>query len=177
MAKHPKKRGRSMRRYIKGNVDDQFTLGVLAANAIVTNLWDESVEQRTLISSVVLSWALSGITSPQGPLLFGLAHGDYTDAEIEEVIENIGSWDEGNLIAQEKSKRKVRVIGKFVVDSQLAGTVDVPYNGGKPVKTKLNWVLTDTDGITMWVYNVSQAALSTTDPEVTCSGHANLWVL
>ncbi len=177
MAMAKDRRRGSRRKYIKGNVDEQFTLGTLAANGIVSNLWDDSVVQRSLISSVVVTWALSGITSPQGPILFGIAHGDYSDAEIEEVIENVGSWDEGNLKAQEVGRRKVRIIGKFVTDSSLAGTVDVQFNDGRPVKTKLNWVLTEGDGITMWCYNVSQAALSTTDPEVTASGHANLWVL
>ncbi len=163
-------------RYLKGNIDDQFTLGVLAANAIVTNLSDDSVVERTLISSIVCSWAVSQLTATQGPLLFGIAHGDYTDAEIEEVIEVSDSWNEGNLIALEKLKRKVRIIGKFV-STETTGPEDVGYNGGRPVKTKLNWILTEGDGITFWVYNISQSALSTTDPEVTVSGHANLWVL
>ena len=179
LAKHGRGRGRRRRmgKYMRGNIDESLSLGTLAAQAIVTDLWDNSVDSRTLLSSIVATYSINNITAPQGPLMFGVAMSDYTDAEIEAVIEEVGnSWNTGNLISQELNKRKIRRIGQIGSD-QLAGTVDVFFNGGRPVKTKLNWVLQEGDGVTMWVYNVSAGALATTVPVLIAQGHANLWVL
>ncbi len=167
---------RRMKRYLKGNIDESFNLSTLASATLISNTWDESVVERTRISSIVCSWALDQLTSPQGPILFGVAHSDYSDAEIEQVIENAGSWNEGDLTSQEIAKRKVRIIGEFVSE-ELAGLTDVRFNEGKPVKTKLNWVLTTGDTLKMWAYNISALALATTDPAMRAHGHANLWTL
>jgi len=172
MAKHPKSRRR--RRYLKGNIDENLGLGTLASGTLISDTWDETVNERSLVSSVVASWSVDLLTSPQGPILFGVAHSDYTDAEIEEVIENAGSWNEGDLVSQEKAKRKIRIIGQFVSE-ELAGTTDVRFNEGKPVKTKLNWILNQGQTLKMWAYNRSDTALATTAPVVRCSGHANIW--
>ncbi len=173
MAKARGKR-RSMKGYLKGNVDEELSLGTLAAETLVADTWDESPEEQTLISSIVCTWALNNLTSPQGPLIFGIAHSDYSDAEIEAVIENVASWDRGSKVEQEIAKRLVRQIGQFA-SQELAGSVDVDFNDGKPMKTKLNWVLNTGDTLKMWVYNVSATALSTTVPILHCNGHANLW--
>ncbi len=163
-----------MGRYIRGNVDESFALGTLGAQALISNTWDETVEERTLVSSIVCTWALNGLLAGQGPILFGVAHGDYGATEIEAVLENTGSWKEGDLTAQEISKRKVRIIGTFVGEGGT-GTNDVRFNDGKPVKTKLNWVLQTGKTLKMWAYNISEDALSTADPTMKSSGHANLW--
>ncbi len=168
-------RGR-MARYLKGNVDESFNLSTLASATLISNTWDEVVVERTRCSSIVVSWSLDQITSPQGPILFGVAHSDYSDAEIEEVIENAGSSNEGDLVSQEIAKRKIRIIGEFV-STELAGLTDVKFNLGRPVKTKLNWVLTTGDTLKMWAYNISASALATTDPAMRAHGHANLWTL
>ncbi len=96
-----------MRSYVKGNVDENLSLGSLATKTLISDTWDDSVQVRSLVSSIVCSWSLDQLTSPQGPILFGVAHEDYTDAEIEQVIENAGSWAVGNKIAQEINKRQV----------------------------------------------------------------------
>lgn len=163
-----------MGRYIKGNLDEDVPLGTLNTKTLVSTTTDEAVEERTLVSSIVATYMLNNLTAPQGPLLFGVAHGAYTDAQIEQVIENTGSWAEGDLLNQEIAKRKVRIIGSFVARS-LAGTVDVRFNDGKPVKTKLNWILNSDARLRFWVYNVSATALTTTVPNMLVSGHANLW--
>ncbi len=174
MASKPKARKRG--RYLRGRVDESLQLSTLAANALVSNTWDEAAVERTLISSIVSTWTLSQLTAPQGPVIFGVAHSDYTDAEIEEVIENAGSWDPGDKISQERAKRLVRQIGVFNADDSQAGPMDVTINEGQPVKTKLNWVLTTGDTLKMWAFNTGEA-LSTTDPQMRAEGHANLWVL
>ncbi len=175
MANTRKGRKRPMGKYLKGNIDEDLALGTLAAGALVSDAWDEAAEERTLVSSIVASWTLDNLTGGQGPLLFGVAHGAYTDAQIEEVIENAGSWSPGDLISQEIAKRKVRVIGTFTPE-EAAAVVDIEFNDGKPVKTKLNWVLQSDARIRMWVYNISGGALSGTAPILRANGHANLWL-
>ncbi len=169
------RKGSTKGKYIKGNVDEILSLGTLASVTVIGSNFDEVVNEKTLISSLVAAYALEELTSPQGPILFGVAHSDYTDAEIEEVLENIGSWDTGDKISQERGKRLVRVIGIMTADDAVAGTTDVRFNGGDPVKTKLNWMLDSGDTIKLWAYNKSASALATTVPILVCSGHANLW--
>ncbi len=169
-----RRKGRSMRNYLKGNVNETLALSTLAATTLISTTFDESVEERTLVSSIVAKYSLTNLTLGQGPIIFGVAHGDYTDAEIEEVIENIQSWTPGDKIAQERAKRQVREIGQFVSDG---ASLDMTFNDGKPVKTKLNWVLQSDATLRLWAYNVSGAALSTTAPIMHCDGHVNLFLL
>ncbi len=176
MANKRKGRRRSMRGYLKGNVQESLSLGTLGADSLVADTWDESPEEKTLVSSIVCTWSLDQLTAPQGPIIFGVAHSDYSDNEIEAVIENVASWDQGSKVEQEIAKRLVRQIGQFVSPTGAGeGLTDVSFNDGKPVKTKLNWRLNSGDTLKMWAYNVSASALSTSVPIMRCNGHANLW--
>ncbi len=168
------KKGKSMKGYMKGNVDEVLQLGTLAATTLISTNFDESVNEKYLISSLVATYALNGMVAGQGPILFGVAHSDYTSAEIEAVIENTGSWDAGNKVQQEIGKRLVRIIGTMVGEGGT-GTNDVKWNKGQPVKTKLNWMLQTSDTLKLWAYNISDDALTTADPGLRCNGHANLW--
>ncbi len=159
---------------MKGNVEENLSLGTLASGATIGDTWDETVNEKTLISSIVAAWSLDNITAGQGPLTFGVAHSDYTDAEIQEVIDNAGSWDTGNKISQEQAKRLVRVIGDFASPAG-SGAGDLEFNDGRVIKTKLNWMLATGDTLKMWVHNRSGAAIATTVPVLKATGHANLW--
>ncbi len=170
--------GARRRRYLKGNVDEKLGLGTLAASTLISDIFDETVNERCLVSSLVASYSLDNLTTPQGPIEFGVAHSDYTDAEIEEVIENTGSWNEGGLVEQEIAKRKIRKIGTFASSTPVTSastTNDIMFNDGKPVKTKLNWVLLQGQSLRIWAYNHSSSALTTTVPVITVAGHVNLW--
>ncbi len=165
-----------MGRYIKGNVQNTLDLGTLAAKTLISVQMGQTVEERTLISSIECTWSLADLTDAigVGPIAFGVAHSDYTDAEIEQVLELTGTWKEGDLIAQEVAKRKVRRIGTFqssVADSQGDSVV----NDGKPIKTRLNWILTTGQTLSIWAYNEGDAAVATTDPDLTVLGHVNLF--
>ncbi len=169
------RKGRSMKGYLKGNVHEDMSLGTLAATTLVGNVFDEVVNERMLCSSIVSTWNLDNLVAGQGPIVFGVAHSDYSDAEIEAVIENTGSWDTGNLVqSREIGKRLVRTIGTFV-GTQGTGTNDIKFAEGRTVKTKLNWMLETGDTLKMWAYNRSVDALSTSAPLMTATGHCNLW--
>ena len=176
MAKRKRSRGRRSRRYVRGNIDEALVLDVLAGLALVSEAFDETVEQRTLISSIVSTYTAQGQTSDNendGPILVGVAHSDYSDAEIEAYVENIGSWNEGDLVNQETSKRWIRKIGTFQWPV-TATEQSVVLNDGKPIKTKLNWILNDEQGLKLWAYNQGISAILT-GAEIFMQGHANLW--
>ncbi len=164
-----------MGKYIRGAVDEFTALGTLAAKDAIVTAFDETVNERTLISSLVATWSLSNFTAGAlvGPIMVGVAHSDYSAAEIEEWIENAGSWDEGDLVNQEIAGRKIRKIGIFEVPDGVAESREL--NDGRPIKTKLNWILLQGQTLGVWAYNLGQNPLATTDPIVATEGHANLW--
>lgn len=168
-----KKKGRGRRRrYLKGNVDEDLIISS-SAKIVTSGLFDETVNERTLISSIVATYSLENFTSGpgDGPMVVGIAHGDYSGTEIEETLESTDSWKEGDKVAQEIARRQIRTIGVF---DDKDGAATVHLNDGKPIKTKLNWILTTGQTLRLWVYNSGSSALSTV-PVAHCQGHVNLW--
>ncbi len=163
--------------YIRGNVNEQLQLGTLAAKTLISAVFDEVAVEKTFVSSIVGLWTIADMTEAagDGPILVGVAHSDYTDSEIEAVIEATGSWDPGNKIQNEISKRLVRKIGTFAIEA-TGVIVSQTLNDGKPIKTKLNWSLTTGKSLKIWAYNMGTSSLGATDPTVTVEGHANLWL-
>ncbi len=92
-----------------------------------------------------------------GPVLCGYAHGDYTVGEIKECIESGGSIDVGDKLAQEKANRLVRIVGTF--SNNGTDQADVTLNDGKPIKTKLNWLIPIGKTLSLFVYNDGTAAI------------------
>lgn len=99
--------------------------------------------------------ALRNNTAAEGPIMVGVACGDYTDAEIEEWREASTSIERGDRIAAERARRKCRIIGVF---SGL-GTEEV-LNHGRPIRVKLRWVEPTGDQVKMWVYNLHTGTLT-----------------
>lgn len=164
-----------MGRYIRGNVDEELALTTLAPKDVVGATFDEAVNERTLVSSLVATWSIGNWTpvANAGPIVVGVAHGDYTDAEIEEWLEQTGQWNEGNLVSREIGARKIRQIG--TLESPEAATGSRSLNDGRAIKTKLNWILNQGQTLRVWAYNSGSAAVATTAPSVTVNGHVNLW--
>jgi len=106
--------------------------------------------------SMRMVWTRRGGTAGEGPLVFGVAHGDYSVTEIKECLEAEAAWTAGNKVANEQANRLIRRIGVF---SGL-GT-DEDFNDGKPVTTRLNWLITEGQTIDAWAYNQSGAQLAT----------------
>ncbi len=174
MAKHPKKR--RFRRYIRGEVDEDLDIATLGAKTLVSADFDETVNERTFVSSLDAIWVLSDMTAAanDGPILCGVAHSDYTDAEIEAFIEATASWNEGDLVAQEVGRRKIKKVGIFGRNGIDADQQSV-LNDGKAIKTKLKWILLQGQGLKLWAYNMGDSPLGSPIPTVQLEGHANLW--
>ncbi len=177
LAKKGKGRRRGFRRYIRGAMDERLNLGTLATLDVVLASFDQSVNERTFISSIVARWSITEWTAAAGvgPVLVGVCHGDYTAVEVEEWIESSGTWDEGNLVQQEVGKRKIRMVGTFE-HTGAAGAIDgAVLNEGSPIRTKCGWILNQGVTLNLWAYNLGTASFATTDPLIVAAGHANLW--
>nr|APC94145.1 hypothetical protein [uncultured marine virus] len=174
MAKKPSRR--KFRKYLKGNIDEVLTLSTLGAGTLISDTFDNAVAEKTFVTSIDAIWELDAfaITSGDGPIEVGVAHSDYSDSEIQQVIDNTGSWDEGDLVSQEIAKRKVRVIGMFDTALGAVGGVQTVLNDGKPIHTKLNWMLQSGDTLRLWAVNKGGSPLAT-GANVKANGRAHLW--
>ncbi len=175
MARRGRPKRRAMGRYIRGNVNEQLAIGTLASKTLTVDAFDSVVKERTWISSVRAAWSVNNWTptATVGPLLIGIAHGDYSAAEIEEWIENTGTWDEGDLVQQEVGKRKIRIVGQL--SAPASAGEDTVLNDGRQTTTKCGWILNAGQTLDIWAYNLGLAAFATTAPILHADGHANLW--
>ncbi len=164
-----------MGRYIRGEVDEDLLLTTLAGTTVASGIFDETVNERTLVTSIVATYTLSNMTpvAAVGPFLVGVAHSDYTTAEIEEWIEAAASWNEGDLIAQEVGRRKIRKVGVIPSPDDVEDFTAIA--DGRMVKTRLNWILLQGQSLQQWAYNMGSAAVATTVPRFQIEGHVNLF--
>ncbi len=114
-----------------------------------------SFTNNIFLMSIKNDWTIRGLTAGEGPIEFGVAHGDYSDAEIEEALE-VTFQEPGDKIEEEHARRLVRRVG---VLHGLAS--NEAYNDGREKKTKLNFVIQEDKGLRMWARNLSGAALTT----------------
>ncbi len=168
------RRGRRRRPFNlrKVRVVQGIAVGALATLDVLSGAITASSAATLRLVSVNLNYKIVdlGSASDDGQE-FGLAHSDYSAAEIEECLEASASIDAGNHIEREKANRLVRSIGTFVGDPLAGG--DKQFNDGKPMKTKLNWLLTPGDTLHMWIRNGS-ATVYTTGAAIIAQG--DLWV-
>ncbi len=163
------------RKYLRGNIDLDFLLGTLAAESLISAVVPDTVVEKAWCTSVKASYSLQALTkSPTvGPITIGVAHSDYTSAEIEQWVENLGAWKQASQLEQEIARRKIRLIGTFPNPDATGNTAVL--NHGRQFTTKCGWQLVTGQTLRFWAYNEGSSALATTDPTVHVSGHANLW--
>ncbi len=170
-----KGRRRKFRRYLKGVIDVNMSLNAVAGNTGTRLVVTDSVTEKAWVSSIKCSYALGNMTPANnaGTFVLYVAHSDYTLAEIEEYIENLQSWEEGDMRQQEVARRKIRLVGTF---QQTTDPLDrIPLNDGRPVTTKCGWMLTTGQTLAFVAYNQGTAANPTTIGQLPINGHANLW--
>ncbi len=169
-----------MSNYLKGNVDEELSLGTLAAVTLVGQDFDEVLAERSILTSLVATWAMQEFTpiAGVGPITVGIAHSDYTDVEIEQFIENTGSWNPASKVqSKEIGSRLIRKVGTFFPRGTGASNQPDPLNDGRPIKTKLNWTLITGSTLKVWAYNEGSGAIATTVPIVSLQGHVNMFLL
>ncbi len=166
-----------MGRYIRGRIDLDTALSTLGAGTALRELLTSTVNERTIVTSTKTVHSLSNMTPilDSGSVEVGVAHSDYSLAEIQAWSDLSTGWDEGDKGSQEIAKRLIRTIGIFEVPDDALDAVTL--NDGKPIKIKLNWILNQGQTLQYWYKNNGTAALATTDPNAQVSGHANLFAL
>ncbi len=164
-----RKRNGNMKNYAKIRINQLLGIGTLANLTAISTVLTSTMENEGRISSIEGTWSRRTGTAGEGPLMVGVAHPDYTTAEIEAAIE-IAVLGPGTMIQKEVANRLVRHIGTFSgVDSNEV------LNDGRPIKTKLNWGFQDGQvALSVWVYNLFGTAL-TTGTVVNTLGHLNVF--
>ncbi len=169
-AKKSKRRRFNLRRV---RVTTSPAVGALAADDVTSVAITAAVADKLRIMSLDATYSWSDIQQiTDDGLTFGVAHSDYSAAEVEECLEANGSIDLGDKIAQEQANRLVRTIGTFSGLATAAGG-GITFNDGKPVKTRLNWLLSEGDTLNMWFRNGS-SLVYVTGSSVLVDG--SLWV-
>ncbi len=152
------RKGRGGRRGIsKARFNDELSLGALSGNVLVgTTSSDLTPDEDTFVVSMDVTVGIYNHTVQEGPLTFGVAHSDYSDAEIEQWFENSNSMKKQDLIAQEIAKRKIRTIG------QLSGVdTEMVLNDGNPIRVPIRFVIGEAQFMKFWCYNEMNSALTT----------------
>ncbi len=154
LAKHkPKGRRRYSLRPVR--ITPELVLSTLgAATVLKADFVGNSDSQYRLISAIG-TWTIRGLTAGEGPITVGVAHNDYTVAEIAEALVATNAISQGDKIANERSKRLVRIIGTF--GPQGPGNLD----DGRPIKTRLNWLFPVGERPAIFAFNDSGSALTT----------------
>ncbi len=174
MARHGRRGRRKFRPYLKGQVSFTMNLGTLGSKVVQSANVTDVLTEKAYVTSVKATYFLQQFSTGAniGPVMCGVAHSDYTATEIEEWIENQGSWEQGDLRTQEIGKRKIRRVGVF--ENPTGTNLTSVLNDGKPITTKCGWQLMSAQTVKFWVWNAGQAAL-TGDADFQIEGHANLW--
>ncbi len=152
MGKHRKRRGglRVLPYAIEVNA------GALANADVLASALGDVVIDRMWLMSLAGTMAARDFTAGEGPVIVGVAHSDYTAAEIEECLEAQGAWDQSDLVLREQARRKVRTIGTFA--NVVSGET---LNDGKEMKVKLGWMAEVGMTLQFWVWNKSGGTLTT----------------
>ncbi len=148
MAKHGKRRF-NLRRV---RVTPSLALGTLSPAIVIAGGISGAASNTYRAVSVHMTWTAELLL--EGPVIVGYAHSDYTITEIKESIEASASIDPGRKIEREKANRLVRLVGALSPDEDS-------LNDGRPVKTKLNWLIAPGDEVNAFAYNDSSAVLTT----------------
>jgi len=130
-------------------------LGALASVTVIAGGTLPASDNEYRVLSVSNLWSMRGQTAAEGPIIVGYAHGDYTVAEIKEAIEAETMMTRADKIAAERGNRLVRRVGVFP-----GMTPEEVLNDGRPIRTRLNWVIPDGETLAAWAYNQSGASLS-----------------
>ncbi len=131
-----------------------FAIGALAAADVISAAMHPAGTGTLRVISIDLNWMISNLAAiVDGGFEFGVAHSDYSAAEIEEALEASASIDVGDKVAQEQVNRLVRTIGTISPQGEHTVGGEIPFKMGMPVKTRLNWLLSIGDTLSAWVRN------------------------
>ncbi len=136
-------------------IDSGITLSTLANATVLSGSLIATLTEDLHLIHADLAWSIQGLTPGEGPIYVGIAHGDYSDAEILEAL-LASLTGPGNKIEQEQSRRLVRRIGGFpgiLAEEVLAD--------GQQIRTRLNFTVQSAKTVKMFAFNRSGGTLTT----------------
>ncbi len=160
---------KGMHNYGKVRINPGVTLSTLADNSALAAAATGTMTSEGRLTSIDATYSMRDNTAGEGPIMIGVAHPDYQDAEIAQAI-TVAVTGTHTQVEMEQANRKVRVIGTF--PGVEAGEV---LNDGRPIKTKLNWPFAEGQAaLRVFGFNASGAAL-TTGTILKVLGHLNVF--
>ncbi len=154
LAKH---RGRKNDGFVALPFATSQATSTLADNTILlTNITGTLVDPLYVISLDVET-AIRDATAGEGPMTYGVSHGDYSVAEIlEATVAGQSILGKAvNMIEQERARRKVRKYGILPI---LAA--DEFLDDGRPTRVKCGFTVGSGQTLNIWQKNSSGGALT-----------------
>ncbi len=159
---YTKKRGKGFRAI---PFNKSLTLSTLGTGIVVeTGLLDTTfVDRSYCISMDVYAMKRNG-TVGEGPLIWGVAHGDLSVAEIAEAL-SAGGPSRDDIIEREQASRPVRKCGIF---PQIAG--DEVQEDGKEIRKKIGFAVGQNVDLNLWCQSKASEANLTTGCSIQVMG-------
>ena len=134
----------------------ELSLGTMASAAVVSSpVLDSVLAEDLFCISTDITVQMRDHTGPEGPLEFGLAHGDYSVTEIKEYLD-VSYVDPDKQIEKEHARRLVRMIGA------LSGlNASEAFNDGRKYRQKLKFTVGNAFNLDFWVANRDGGSLTT----------------
>ena len=136
-------------------IDANIGLTTLTSGSVKSGAMHTNFDEDFFVLSAKLEWTYADGTSGEVPIHVGLAHGDYSDAEIEEHLE-VELLGPGTKIEQERQRRLVRRVGHFNDPASVFQTM----HHGLPVSTPCKFVVQNGKAMKLWGHNKSGADLT-----------------
>ncbi len=134
-----------------------LALSTLATDTVIkVNVFTTDFAENFYAISAEGVWTMRENVAGETPIQFGFAHSDYSVAEIAEKLVSDEANIRGDKVAQEQSRRQVRLAGA-IADS---AATDMMLNNGTPVKTPLRMKIGNDFNLAMWARNRSGSNLT-----------------
>ncbi len=164
----------------KGQIIREFitdgALGALAAKDVVAFQGPAIAEDFRILKSEVYAIVNALTTNEANGLLFGIANGELSAAEIEECIEAQGPLNANDRVATERAMRNVKILGMGHAEPE-AGT-EVTFeneHGGPLLLNKHRWTYHNPQGWDWFIYNIG-GSLTTGGLLQLVASHYGLWI-
>ena len=134
----------------------EVSLLTLASAAVLSApVLDSTLAEDLYCISTDIIVQMRDHTAPEGPLEFGLSHGDYTDTEIKEYLD-VSYMDPDKKIEAEHARRLVRMVGG------LSGlNASEAFNDGRKYRQILKFTVGNGYNLDFWVANRDGGSLTT----------------
>ncbi len=164
MAYKQRKRSRSSKNFAAIPISGTPVLSTLGNQAVlIDDVFGGNLTEDFYGISVDLSAQIINLTSGEGdPIVGGFAHGDYSAPEIAENLDVI-FLGPGTKIEQERSRRLVRKTGQYTFQDSVRTTMRLQgrVSPGGITRTKLKFVINSGKTLSLYLQNISGAALTT----------------